>query len=161
MVLKLYQNSAEPNKVDKTSNLNLIANISGDQVELDNNIRNPQFVVSSATTPTYNYAYVEAYRRYYYITDIIWAGQNLWRLVLRCDVLMSFKARILALSAMVSRQEHNYNNMLPDERQVITCNYEVSYIPNAGGEGIFTAQSAAGSNDRRYTVITSTSVEGA
>ena len=160
MVLKLYQNSAEPNKVDKSSNLSLIATLSGDQVELDNNIRSPQFIVSSTTTPTYNYAYIEAYRRYYYITDIIWAGQNLWRLVLRCDVLMSFKSRILALSAMVSRQENNYNNMLPDDRQVFTTETDIAYIPNASAD-IFTAHSTAGSSDRRYTVITSTSVEGA
>ena len=59
----------------------------------------------------YNYAYVEALKRYYYINDIFIVNGQLKDLYLTCDVLMTYKQQIINKNAIVGR----------------TANFEVSY----------------------------------
>lgn len=74
-----------------------------------------------------NYAYIPAFFRYYYITNIIAVEgiietqsevvqqpQQLWEIHMHVDVLMSFKDQIRAQTAVVARQEEKYNLMLDD-----------------------------------------------
>lgn len=61
-----------------------------------------------------NYIYVELWRRYYYITNIVSVNYRLWELHCHVDVLMSFKDQIRAQTAIVARQESQYNLMLDD-----------------------------------------------
>lgn len=74
-----------------------------------------------------NYAYIPAFHRYYYITNIIAVEgvidttpeatpqpHQLWEFHMHVDVLMSFKDQIRAQSAVVARQESTYNLMLDD-----------------------------------------------
>lgn len=73
----------------------------------------------------FNYIYIEAFSRYYYVTNIISvAGQiesttqvnpvGLWDIHCHVDVLMSFKDQIKSQKAVVARQEAKYNLMLDD-----------------------------------------------
>lgn len=74
-----------------------------------------------------NYAYIPAFGRYYYITNIVATTgavddtsqtteqpHQLWEIHMHVDVLMSFKDQIRAQSAVVARQENIYNLMLDD-----------------------------------------------
>ncbi len=61
-----------------------------------------------------NYIYVEEFGRYYYITNIISVNYTLWELHCHVDVLMSYKEQIRAQTAIVARQEAEYNLMLDD-----------------------------------------------
>lgn len=61
-----------------------------------------------------NYIYVEEFGRYYYITNIISVNYTLWELHCHVDVLMSYKDQIREQSAIVARQEAQYNLMLDD-----------------------------------------------
>lgn len=61
-----------------------------------------------------NYLYVEEFRRYYYITNIISTNYTLWELHCHVDVLMSYKDQIRAQTAIVARQEAQYNLLLDD-----------------------------------------------
>lgn len=61
-----------------------------------------------------NYLYVEEFRRYYYITNIISTNHTLWEIHAHVDVLMSYKDQIIAQTAIVARQESQYNLYLDD-----------------------------------------------
>jgi len=62
-----------------------------------------------------NYVYIPDFNRYYFINDITSVRQNLWRLSLHVDVLMSYKKEILNTKAFISRNEFIYNDKLVDE----------------------------------------------
>jgi len=73
----------------------------------------------------FNYIYVEAFGRYYFVTNIIasigtFDSQTqinpiqLWEIHCHVDVLMSFKDQIKAQKAVIARQESQYNLMLDD-----------------------------------------------
>lgn len=62
----------------------------------------------------YNYCHIEEFGRYYYITNIISTNQTLWEIHCHVDVLMSYKEQIGAQTAIVARQESQYNLMLDD-----------------------------------------------
>lgn len=61
-----------------------------------------------------NYIYIEAFGRYYYITDIVSINHTLWELHCHVDVLMSYKDQIKAQTAIIARQESKYNLYLDD-----------------------------------------------
>lgn len=61
-----------------------------------------------------NYMYIEAFNRYYYITNMVSVHTNLWELHGHVDVLMSYADQIRQQTAIVSRQESKYNLMLDD-----------------------------------------------
>lgn len=61
-----------------------------------------------------NYMYIEEFRRYYYITNIISVHNRLWEIHGHVDVLMSYKDQIRAQTAIVARQESKYNLYLDD-----------------------------------------------
>lgn len=63
-----------------------------------------------------NYAYVEDFSRYYYIDDIIGEYSNVATLLLKCDVLMSFKDYFKELNVFASRNEYNWKPTLCDEK---------------------------------------------
>lgn len=74
---------------------------------------------------TANYCYIKEFNRYYFIIDIVSVRNNLWRLNLRCDVLMSFSSEIVVTSAFVLRNEFTYNSYLVDNELVLRSNPEV------------------------------------
>ena len=50
-----------------------------------------------------NYCYIPEFNRYYYIEDIVSINNNLWQLILKVDVLMSWKKEIYQQKGFVSR----------------------------------------------------------
>ena len=69
----------------------------------------PANIISSA-----NYAYIEVFSRYYYITNVKSDANGLWIVSMHVDVLMSYASTIRAQSAIVKRQEFVYNMYLDD-----------------------------------------------
>ena len=139
MRLILYNNHSENNKLDKTivkvieltgylrestslinpsivvelnpENLNVqyvvdnnqvFVNYNGDLVEWDSYVYN--YVLSA------NYCYIPDFNRYYYIEDIISVRNNLWQLIMRVDVLMSWKKEIYQQKGFVSRTHGTSRN---------------------------------------------------
>lgn len=76
----------------------------------------------------YNYLYIQEFKRYYYVTNLIAVQGNydldpapvggnprqLWEVHAHVDVLMSFQDEIKEQNAIVARQEAKYNLMLDD-----------------------------------------------
>lgn len=127
MNIKLYSNSSDINRVDKTSFIVLKKSLEGTLKE-ETSIINPSIVVNSDNSILEtNYAYIESFKRYYFITNITSIRNTLWRIDLKSDVLMSFKDDIKNITCLVARNENKYNPLLSDKRVVVqkNVNYEV------------------------------------
>ena len=106
MNIILYSSSAENSRINKLSYLTQQRVLSGTLREATS-IITPSVVVQSNGLPQGNYAYIEDFNRYYFITNITSVNLNLWRIDMRCDVLMSHKDEFLNLSAYVSRYQYS------------------------------------------------------
>ena len=102
MVMKLYKNHSEKNKIRKS--------LTG-EVEYSGTLRdetsviNPVVMIHATNLSLFNYAYIPEFHRYYYITDIVSVRTGLWRVTMSVDVLMSFKSGILDLNVILSDTE--------------------------------------------------------
>lgn len=109
----LMQNSDPINKISK--NPSTVATYRGQLVE-GTSISDPDILVESATLPAGNYAHIEAFGRYYYITDIKSERTDLWRLRMHVDPLKSWASEILANPAVIARSSNTFNLYLEDSR---------------------------------------------
>lgn len=61
-----------------------------------------------------NYCYIERYGRYYFVDKIETTPDGYWQLHCRCDVLMSYKTQIKALTGTLERSQNTFNGYLND-----------------------------------------------
>lgn len=135
-----YKNRSEPNRLDKTSYLDRYTQISG-VLRNSTSIISPTIDIQFEWRQDYvvdgqgtwvisdgkkvilatleellqcNYCYIEAFKRYYYITDIVSVRQGLWSISMSVDVLMSYKDIIKQQRGIVARNEFDFNNLLND-----------------------------------------------
>lgn len=114
MNIVFYNTSSDHNDMNKelTEQFRLSAN----PVE-PVDILAPVFKLGSQTLSSLsnvNYAYIADYHRYYYVEAPTATNNGTFFLRLNVDPLVSFKDGIRNLSALISRQEKNYNLYLPD-----------------------------------------------
>lgn len=156
MDLILYNNLSETNKLNKT--IVKIIKLEGVLrepsslinpsiiIELNpNNFKsyvvddNKRLVVFNGTKITWesfiydyiisaNYVYIPDFNRYYFIEDIVSIRNNLWRINMHVDVLMSYKNAILNTSAFISRNENIYNDDIVDELRDFEYPKSVEYV---------------------------------
>lgn len=106
MKLYLYKCEDNPIVVDKTLT---------DETEKDINIleatssKNPEVSISSESYPSYTYAYIPEFGRYYFIKDIIPLRKGQWKLVLARDILYSKRNELKTNTGIIDRQEFQYN----------------------------------------------------
>lgn len=110
MTIKFYSITAKRNVLNKTL---------GTSTDLTGTLRDPcslidpDVLIESATVPAFNYAYIQDFGRYYFVTSIVAEQYNLFRVRMHVDVLMSYKGTknggastgIYGLVAYISRQE--------------------------------------------------------
>lgn len=113
--IKLQKNTSPMNKVGKT--ITDVATATGTLRE-GTSILDPVVRIDSALSSNMisdvNYAYIEEFGRYYYITNIEIDNNRLWNIHMHVDVLETYKSEIKEQNAVVSRQQNNYNLMLDD-----------------------------------------------
>mgnify|MGYP003287671893 FL=1 len=80
-------------------------------------------VSSSSNLSGFNYMYIADFGRYYFIDDIVSTHNNRWEISAHVDVLETYKTQILANSAVVRRQQSQYNLYL-DDPDFHAYNYE-------------------------------------
>lgn len=68
-------------------------------------IINPELVLKSQDYPTFNYCYLPKFNRYYFVTNITVTPNNIYRISLDVDVLMSFKDDILNGSGYITKSK--------------------------------------------------------
>ena len=99
MNIVLCVNSSERNAINKTISNQIT--LTG-TLKSDCSVINPSVLVNAENPSEYNYCYIEAFNRYYFISDITSVRNGLWRIDCSVDVLMSYRNEILALDVIVS-----------------------------------------------------------
>ena len=113
MTIVLYTNTAEINAVDKS--LSELATLTGTLRE-QSSIIDPVIMISNIDNyvGSMNYAYISDFNRYYFITNIESVRNNLWKVSFHVDVLYTYNSEIRANSAIIERNESEYDLKLND-----------------------------------------------
>ena len=106
MIAKAYSNNDSANTINKT--LDFIIDIDVKFKE-EVNIYEPSIMLKYDDLIDFNYLYIDKFKRYYFIEDVEVFPNKIYKLTLKCDVLMSFKDDILNSYGNITSQT-NYNN---------------------------------------------------
>lgn len=120
MEITLYTNESEKNKLEKTITNSIL--LEGNLRD-ESSIINPVILISSNKEDIpymYNYAYIPAFGRYYFITDIESVRTGIWRVSMHVDVLMSYKEQIKNLNVIINNSEETGANNYLSGNQWIT-----------------------------------------
>lgn len=119
----LYVNSSENNRVTKSLSSGVTFTC---EFKDQSSIYTPSILIGTSTNLTgYNYADISDFGRKYFITDIVLVRANLYLLKLKTDVLSTWSSQVLACSAVIARQEGDYNLYLDDPEFKVYNNKEV------------------------------------
>lgn len=110
MNITLYSNSSDNNVV--TKNLSQIASLSG-SLRNESGIMSPSILIEG-TYPSANYCYISDWGRYYFIEEMISVRNNLSEIRCRIDTLMTYAQQIRGLTAIIKKQENDYNLYIND-----------------------------------------------
>lgn len=131
MNIVLCENKSEKNKINKslTSGITLSGTLRN-----ESNVVTPSIVINIDNPTIYNYAYIEDFKRYYFITDYISLRMGIWQLNLKSDVLMSFKDSILNSNSLINKTESvGKNNYLSGNNWVNSCKTKTDIISFSNG----------------------------
>lgn len=99
MEIVLYVTGSEKNAI--TKQLQNGIELSG-TLRNESSVINPSILIQIDNPSQYNYCFIPDFNRYYFITDIVSVRNNLWRINMSVDVLMSYQLEILNLDVIVS-----------------------------------------------------------
>lgn len=105
MEIKFYKTTSENSRLDK---------VLTDEKTIQGNCRDTIDVLNPIVTvkgyiKDYNYCYIDAFKRYYYIEPPTMIG-GLTIISLSVDVLTTYKNNIRLLEALLEKQEYSHNN---------------------------------------------------
>lgn len=111
--ITIQRNSSPKNQF--TKQLTTIATLSG-TLRDGTSLVNPSILIeaSESSMATANYCTIPSFGRSYFITDIVSVRNGLLELSLHSDVLSSFASQIKSNSAIIYRQENQWNLYLND-----------------------------------------------
>lgn len=132
MDIRLCNNSSEHNEINKIISTGETFSC---VLRAEASITEPVILLEYDGNPSnYNYCYIPDFSRYYYITDITSARNNLWIISCRVDVLMSFKESILSSVAIVEETSvTGINNYLSNDVWRSLVKDKTSIIPFSSG----------------------------
>ena len=109
----LQKNNSENININK--DISNILTLSG-TLKNQTSIINPSIIIEADLTniTSCNYLTIPSFNRSYFITNIESLRNNLVEISAHVDVISSFKNEILANTAIVKRQENNWNLYLDD-----------------------------------------------
>lgn len=112
MNIQFFTNLSEKNAVNK--NITQLFDFNGTLRE-ESSVIDPVITVTGLTNlPSINYAYIPEFGRYYFITNIKCVRNNYFQVSMHVDVLMTYKSQILANSAIIERNEIEYDLKIND-----------------------------------------------
>lgn len=119
--ISLRKCSAEMNRVDKSSAMSDLLSIYGTLKE-GCSLYEPSIRVKLSPEKMfgYNYAYIDAFKRYYFIKEVSTDVNGYVLLDMVTDVLMTFKDQFKSCSAFVLRNQNKFNDFLGDKRRPTT-----------------------------------------
>lgn len=102
MTIHLYKHGATPKRIDKSTFLNDVGEISGVVLKETENELTPDFILNTnSLVYNANYFFCDFTSRYYYITDLEMMTGGRIVIHSRVDVLMTFRNEILSSSSWV------------------------------------------------------------
>ena len=87
MLIYLYNNASPPNKINKS--IALISTLTG-TLRGETNVVRPIIRIQAANFPSFNYANIPDFGRYYYLMDVKQVRADIWDIYLKSDPLNSF-----------------------------------------------------------------------
>lgn len=112
MNITLYNNASENNCIGK--HLTQIGNPIPCVIKEDMGLYAPHVILNYADYLNANYAYIDDFQRYYFITDKPVKTGGRIELSLKSDPLQTFKSQILGLTAVIEKQENKGNMYFND-----------------------------------------------
>lgn len=109
MKLTLYSNNEDKRKISKTVASGTEVNFTA---RADFNILNPIIILTTVDATQYNYAYIDAVNRYYFIDKIENIRNGVYKLFLSVDVLKTYELSIKSLSAEIVESENPNEDFL-------------------------------------------------
>lgn len=101
MLIKTYNYNGEPNRVNKTLQVNEeYTGVLNSTV----NVLEPVIRFRTRNVVTFNYVYIESLHRYYFVSEIRQEG-DVCTVYLRTDVLMTYKDKILDSTGTLTKGE--------------------------------------------------------
>lgn len=139
MNITLYNCSAEPNRLDKTSYLTPVASSATAAANTELGVEHLVVTFeSSSDLSNVNYLYIAELGRYYNVKEITAPVNNLWLFSCDVDVLMTYKSQIVNLYGIVNRNSNNYDMYLADNQIPVGARktFSIMKFPtNAFGSG--------------------------
>lgn len=132
MTITLYRNISEYNAVNKS--INELTTLTGTLRE-ESSIIDPVITISDIDNyvGSMNYAYIPEFNRYYFITNIESVRNNLWRVSFHVDVLYTYRSQIKSNSAIIERNENEYDLKLNDGLFRTQQNPRIAQFPFPSG----------------------------
>lgn len=112
MTIQLYQTISPPERVTKT--LNAVGAAMTGTIKEESSIIDPIIKISAAFLPEANYLYINEFKRYYYINNVICDYDGIFEIHAHVDVLMSNAAVLRKQKAVVAKQQNRFNLYLND-----------------------------------------------
>lgn len=112
MKLQLYSTISPRERVTKT--LKAVGTALTGTIKEESSIIDPVIKVSLAALPEANYMYIEDFKRYYFITNIVCDYDGIFEIHAHVDVLMSNASVIRQQKAVVAKQQKRWNLYLND-----------------------------------------------
>lgn len=107
MIIKFYNTTSANNVINK-----ILENETEFEIQLKDttNVKTPKIILRSDTPINFNYAYIEKFKRYYFVDNIELYPNKIYNIYLHCDVLETYKDDILKCEGNITQQKQNVNN---------------------------------------------------
>lgn len=113
MTITLYKSPGERNLLNRS--LTVVKTMSTIETTDVVNIETPEILIDRDDSVIgFDYAYIPAFSRYYFLNDMRIENGNQFRLFLESDPLMSFKSGILSSSCIAKRSTSHVNPEIED-----------------------------------------------
>ena len=133
--IKLQNNQSPINKIGKI--LYEVATVTGD-LKNESEVISPEILIQSdSSILSANYMTIDTFHRKYFIEEIQSVRTNLWLVKAHVDVLETYASKILSNTAVVLRQENNFNLLLNDGVFKCTQDPRIFYRKFPSGLGDF------------------------
>lgn len=144
--ISIGKNSSPANKITKT--YTQVLSLSGN-LKNESEIINPTILIETSSADIFkcNYMQISNFNRSYFITSIKLIRNNIYEISAHCDVLSSFANEIKSNTAMIVRQENDFNLLLNDDVFKCKQNSRIYYkkFPSQLGQYNFVLVVAGGS----------------
>lgn len=130
MQVTLYKNTNKTNSFNR----NFTGQLTMDCVLKEgSDTLSPELLIESSNPVDFNEMYIPEFKRYYFI-GCENVSNNLWRVYSRgIDTLFTYKNQILALNAIIDKQENIHNDLIDDGSYIRQVNTFPEVVNFNGG----------------------------